>query len=131
MEQKWKDECYTKWGISVEEANKQTQAIRVPGMRLSMEEKHSLFYHKMELGADIENKIVAQGIVLWERELEEEFQEWDKQDAEFEKELTRLSGEDQTGYVKDAPMEEYELLREGIEYCGAKDYADYWFRTRF
>ena len=130
-EQKWKDECYTKWGISVEEANKQTQAIRVPGMRLSMEEKHTLFYHKMEWGAHIEDEDVAMDIVLNDRRMEEECKKAQEKIDCFEKELTRLSGEDQTGCVSDAPFYEYETICEGIEYLGAKEYADFWFRTRF
>ena len=131
MEQKWKDECYERWNITVEEANKQTREIKVPGMRISMEEKHTLFFHKMEWGAHIEDSDVAEDIILNDRRMEEECKKAQEEIECFEKELSKLSGEDQTGYVDDAFFYEYETIREGIDYLGAKDYAEYWFRTRF
>ena len=105
--------------------------IKVKGLRLSQDEKELLALSYLNDGLDLNNETDKKELVLFNRKIEEDIKKEEKAIKQFEKTLSRLVGEDMDGYVHDSDYYEYEVIVDGINYCGAVEYAKYWYRTRF
>ena len=117
---------------SIETLSKEfIKGITLKGYRLSQAEKESIAFHYLNDDLDLNDFDAVEKIVLFDRKCEKEFKEEEKRIKQFEKTLSRLVGEDMSGYVHNEDYYEYEVIIEGINYCGASEYAKYWFRTRF
>ena len=105
--------------------------ITLKGYRLSKKEKESIAFDYLNFGLDLNNYEEVEKVVLKDREDAKAFKEEEKRIKQFEKTLSRLSEENMDGYVHGGSFEHYSIIMDGINYCGAVEYAKYWYRTRF
>lgn len=125
-------EIYKKWNMTPEQVANEESKIRLTGYRLSQEEKSLLFWYKMELNKDINNPEVAKKIVDFDRKQKEETRKMEKKITDFENQLSKLTGDDETGIVSNLwGCYDYEAIYEEIEYSGAKSAAEWYYRTRY
>ena len=112
------DETFLKW-------------IKVKGLRLSTEEKETIAFYGANFDLDLNDENKVRELVLDHRKDKEELKKQLKEEEKFNKELSRLAGEDLGNYCNEVGFYNYELIYDGINYMGAKEYARYWYNTRF
>lgn len=88
----WKNELYIKWKKTPEQVEKETQKIRIKGLRLTKEEKNTCFFFLQEYPEEYStNDNTLKKLII---QMRKDVEEWDKNEGkqirEFVKEWRRL-----------------------------------------